>query len=106
MTNQIARNSTIVKDQEPTHQEILHRATALARGEVSIGQIFGLQPADVHPFISLISALSAAGRPQDARVFLEGALALFPRDPRLQATAKWLLSAPCHGPVDRTSPAR
>lgn len=66
-----------------TQQEILQEALALAQGKTDLGHILGIDVTVVHQLALLVRGLRAAGRTDDACVFLDGLLALYPNDPDL-----------------------
>ncbi len=68
-----------------TNEEILKTAVDLAAGRTDMGTVLGVDAALSRLLSGLVRGLQAAGRHEDARVFLDGLLALHPRDPQLQA---------------------
>ena len=68
-----------------THEKILEQAKMLASGQVQLGQVLGVPVEQVLGLARVVGGLKAAGRDDDARVFLDGLLALYPKEPRLLA---------------------
>lgn len=64
-------------------QEILQKALAFAQGKTDLGHILGIDVTMVRQLALLVRGLRAAGRTDDACVFLDGLLALYPNDPEL-----------------------
>jgi len=73
-----------------TRERILEQAHLLARGELGLGQVLGIPVEQVVALARVAGGLKAAGRDDDAAVFLDGLLALYPKEPRLLALQKVL----------------
>jgi len=76
-----------------TREIILEQANRLASGQLSLGQVLGITVEQVIGLARVVGGLSAAGRDEDARVFLDGLLALYPKEPRLLALQRALQQA-------------
>jgi hypothetical protein len=66
-----------------TRERILEQAHLLAQGEIGLGQVLGIPVEQVVALARVAGGLKAAGRDADAAVFLDGLLALYPKEPRL-----------------------
>lgn len=87
-----------------TRERILEQAHLLAKGEIGFGQVLGIPVEQVVALARVAGGLKAAGRDDDARVFLDGLLALYPKEPRLLALQKVLDGSGTVSPTgDRTT---
>jgi len=76
-----------------TREIILEQANRLASGQLSLGQVLGVPVEQVLGLARVVGGLKAAGRDEDAAVFLDGLLALYPKEPRLLALQRALQQA-------------
>jgi len=76
-----------------TREKIIEQAHLLASGQLPLGQVLGVPVEQVLGLERVVGGLFAAGRAEDAQVFLDGLLALYPKEPRLLALQRALQQA-------------
>lgn len=76
------------------HQEILRTAADLAAGRIGLGVVLGVDAACVRQLAGVVRGLAAAGRAEDAQIFCDGLLALYPNDPELQLLNEFITEKP------------
>lgn len=83
------------------NEKIRKIAEELANGDIGLGPVLRVDAAIVRQLAKLARGLQAARRTDDARVFLEGLLALYPHDPELLQLAAELETAPPSSGIPR-----
>ncbi len=78
-----------------TNEEILEKAKKLVQGHEGFGPVLGIEVKMVRQLAFLARGLQAAGRREDACVFLDGLLALYPEDPELLRIGAMVRSRRC-----------